>query len=272
MLLLSKLEPSGILDRWPALSCALFIRIFDALIIGSQAIHLDMKDATHAASYTIPKMKSSSVSFSAASSPVNVAASSAVCDNDSGNFISEFGPGLCIIMRLLARFVEVSHSEVSASNASSAAAHAEETFTAGGAELGMAHAMQGYGSWLLYRASQLYCNCNVPQVKEAACSLMLSAISLVRLVSEKDQESIRKMHAVEIDQLVEHKLQPFNLFDVKLYNVKGGEHSISFNELESTLGGGKTVIQDLKESVARCLQTLESHGSAAAPPASPRNP
>ena len=67
---------------------------------------------------------------------------------------------------------------------------------------------------------------------------------------------------VEIDQLVEHKLQPFNvrwppaaqharacrpvsyvyssqLFDVKLYNVKGGEHSISFNELESTLGGGK---------------------------------
>lgn len=108
-----------------------------------------MKDATHAASYTIPKMKSSSVSFSAASSPVNVAASSAVCDNDSGNFISEFGPGLCIIMRLLARFVEVSHSEVSASNASSAAAHAEETFTAGGAELGMAHAMQvALPAWL----------------------------------------------------------------------------------------------------------------------------
>ena len=185
-------------NRWPALSCALFIRIFDALIIGSQvtllsfarcvcppsahssppqAIHLDMKDTTHAASYSIPKMKSSSVSFSAASSPVNVAASSAVCDSDSGNFISEFGPGLCIIMRLLARFVEVSHSEVSASIASSGAAHAEETFTAGGADLGMAHAMQvalpawlplfsacncspftvlqGYGSWLLYRASQV---------------------------------------------------------------------------------------------------------------------
>ncbi len=110
----------------------------------------------------------------------------------------------------------------------------------------------------------------------------------------------------EIDQLVEHKLQPFNvrwcpstqraracrlvsyvysaqLFDVKLCNVKGGDSCISFNELESTLGGGKvgciapaalcrsrarepshalfltrclvqTVMQDLKESVARCLQ------------------
>lgn len=68
--------------------------------------------------------------------------------------------------------------------------------------------LQGYGSWLLYRASQvssrvslnthlplrplphsrflykfarnltfhsqLYCNCNVPQVKEAACSLMVT--------------------------------------------------------------------------------------------------
>jgi hypothetical protein len=67
---------------------------------------------------------------------------------------------------------------------------------------------------------------------------------------------------VEIDQLVEHKLQPFNvrwspaaqharacrlvshvysaqLFDVKLYNVKGGDSCVSFNELESTLGGGK---------------------------------
>jgi hypothetical protein len=56
VMLLSKLEPSGILDRfaftpvaprseltgtlccrWPAFSCALFLRLFDALIISSQA-------------------------------------------------------------------------------------------------------------------------------------------------------------------------------------------------------------------------------------------
>ena len=33
---------------------------------------------------------------------------------------------------------------------------------------------QGYGSWLLYRASQIYTHCSVPRVKEAAWSLFVS--------------------------------------------------------------------------------------------------
>ena len=75
---------------------------------------------------------------------------------------------------------------------------------------------QGYGSWLLYRASQIYSHCSVPRVKEAAWSLFvsrsktqtpafaaaslfvpkMSAINLVKVVPEKEQERIR--HALTV--------------------------------------------------------------------------
>ncbi len=143
---------------------------------------LERKDGFDS-SFLIPKTKILSLSPPAAAAPFHATAAP-VAGGGGESFIPEYETGLCIIVRLLARFVEVSHKT---------AAEAEEGGCAVGPEMGMAHAMQarnaaaaaaaaavaahdrmllqGYGSWLLYRASQ------VPRIQTLSpplhCVLML---------------------------------------------------------------------------------------------------
>ena len=65
--------------------------------------------------------------------------------------MSEFESGLCIILRLLARFVEVSHKTA----LEVVAAHAEEALSSGGVELGMAYAIQVSQRLVLIRRYRL---------------------------------------------------------------------------------------------------------------------
>jgi hypothetical protein len=269
MILLSKLEPSGVLDRWPALSCALFLRIFDALIISSQAIPLEQHNDDHGC-YTIPKISKPSgpLATAAPAVPAN-ATTTAVSSAKGSSFIPEYESGLCIIIRLLARFVENAQKtgtylpSTAAVTGSSVAEFTtmrlEDSVSPNMTESSITQSIQGYSSWLAYRACQLYCHCTSLQVKEAACDLMLPAIQLVRRLTDKGQEKIRQMHLVDIRQLIQNDLKPLELFDVSL-------EKFNYNELQSTQGDGESSIRDIKQSTSRCLQTLESQGLAVVPP------
>ncbi len=98
--------------------------------------------------YSIPKTKPTGPAFAAAAAAerqgAGVAATASVGTGGGSKFIPEYETGLCIILRLLARFVEVAHKTASevTSALQTQSLHADEPVSVAGAELGMAHAMQ----------------------------------------------------------------------------------------------------------------------------------
>ncbi len=199
VMLLSKLEPSGILDRcvarhyllstlassspidvirWPAFMCALFLRFLDALIISSQASlimphlisftfdlwqhavppHLHSSQAVplerSEADRSLHKIRNpDSLKYDGAAAMLLPAVDSTVSAASAvAGFNYEYESGLCIILRLLARFVDVAHKSASLSVPftssfitfidSGGAPSAVDDAAAGVAGAGLASAMQ----------------------------------------------------------------------------------------------------------------------------------